>query len=330
MGDDDENHWQVLDEDKPGYLPRDDRKLYYNCYLLYPEVANIFVIDSLEDLQDLLYTHRLDTPGWTGSSGVYYQDEYLDFEELARDYDALHLTVRGQWKTRMTRPNLYGWDVESTLWFRWKFNRVEFLGRLGFSECDMEETEKAKRKLLGLLRRNPYRRNSDKEIRSLQRAYQAGEPVLGKLRQAMLRANLGDPQWNQGPWTQIKDMHSNGTIKLPPKEYFYIQADEEQAINIFHHRFGRHPHWVTCDCCGSDYSVTGDGNLFQATGLERGCDYDEDAEVYLEQQDMSRTLWAQTTPYRKLDEYVHDDKVVIITRLDMTSEELAIADSQPS
>ncbi len=45
----------------------------------------------------------------------------LDFEKLARDFDGIWLTAEGQWDTRMTSPNLYGWDVECVLFFRWVF-----------------------------------------------------------------------------------------------------------------------------------------------------------------------------------------------------------------
>jgi len=41
---------------------------------------------------------------------------FPDYEECATRYDAIHLTDRGQWATRMTHPkNLYGWDCESVL-----------------------------------------------------------------------------------------------------------------------------------------------------------------------------------------------------------------------
>lgn len=148
MGEDDEGHWQVLDEDEPGYIPREQRKLYYNCYVLHPTVARIYVVDGLEDLVVLMrdYHHPYRSP-WDGGY------RYLDFERLAEDFDALHLTERGQWKTRMSSPDLYGWDVESTFWFRWKFSQVEYLGRLGFTYCDSPlQAELAKRELLGLPR----------------------------------------------------------------------------------------------------------------------------------------------------------------------------------
>lgn len=40
----------------------------------------------------------------------------IDFEAVAKDFDAIHLTWTGQLATRMTYPrNLYGWDCETVL-----------------------------------------------------------------------------------------------------------------------------------------------------------------------------------------------------------------------
>lgn len=40
----------------------------------------------------------------------------LNFIAVSKDYDAIYLTDKGQWKTRNTYPNtLYGWDCETLL-----------------------------------------------------------------------------------------------------------------------------------------------------------------------------------------------------------------------
>jgi len=141
--------WSIA-ERFSGEWNEEEEKGYYGCYLLHPEPARVLVIDTQQDLIEALrhyqnYDHR--GGGWGGTN--------LDFEALAEDYDAIHLTDRGQWATRMTNPGLYGWDCESTLWFRWCFYDVEWLGNLGFPYCDELEIEKIKLKALGL-RRNPY------------------------------------------------------------------------------------------------------------------------------------------------------------------------------
>jgi hypothetical protein len=63
--------------------------------------AKICVIDSFSDLVKL----------------PYYENymRFLDFEEIAENYDAIWLTENGETKTRFSNPGLYGWDCESVL-----------------------------------------------------------------------------------------------------------------------------------------------------------------------------------------------------------------------
>jgi hypothetical protein len=91
-------------------------------------VARIYTVDTYADLEALVaeYPHRRDYPNrgygaWT--------DLKPNWEHIARDYDAVHLTEEGQWATRLTHPlDLYGWDCESTLWLRWMFLSATYLG----------------------------------------------------------------------------------------------------------------------------------------------------------------------------------------------------------
>lgn len=92
-------------------------------FLLRPKPkARVFVIDSLADLHTLL-------AGYTEPDTAYYGygRACIDFERLALDYDGLHLTEEGEAATRFARPGLYGWDCESTLWFRWCFKSCELV-----------------------------------------------------------------------------------------------------------------------------------------------------------------------------------------------------------
>jgi hypothetical protein len=88
-----------------------------NWFVLEPDPgARVLVINSLADLTKLLA--RFPAPlTYPGSHFI-----YPDFERIATLYDGIQLTERGQWKTRLTIPTLYGWDTESTLWFRWCFS----------------------------------------------------------------------------------------------------------------------------------------------------------------------------------------------------------------
>ena len=93
----------------------------HRVWLLTPKAdACIAVVAEMADLKALLLRYPL-------SLGKAYDHIFqpLDFERMAQDYDGMHLTDSGQWATRLTEPNLYGWDCESTCWFQWAFDRVE-------------------------------------------------------------------------------------------------------------------------------------------------------------------------------------------------------------
>jgi len=50
----------------------------------------------------------------------------MDWERISKEYDAVMLTEDGQVHTRFSRPlSLYGWDCESTVWFRDVFESVK-------------------------------------------------------------------------------------------------------------------------------------------------------------------------------------------------------------
>jgi len=92
-----------------------------NWFLLDPDPqARVLVINTLADLKELLAEFARPTdpriPDWMAS-----ELQRPDFERMSERWDAMHLTEVGQHHTRLTAPNLYGWDAESTLWFRWCF-----------------------------------------------------------------------------------------------------------------------------------------------------------------------------------------------------------------
>jgi len=99
------------------------RSLDYGWLLTPAADARVLTIDSYADLQAVItaYPRQL--------RHVYRYEGYAlmpDFERMAHDYDALHLTAAGERATRLSLPyNLYGWDCESTVWFRWAFQSVE-------------------------------------------------------------------------------------------------------------------------------------------------------------------------------------------------------------
>ena len=93
-----------------------------DVYLLKPrDDAKIYTINSYTDLLHLIKQY----PPIITVFG-----KFLDFEAIAKDYDGIHLTYDGEIATRYTDDiDLYGWDVECTLWFRWCFSSVEMLDK---------------------------------------------------------------------------------------------------------------------------------------------------------------------------------------------------------
>lgn len=85
------------------------------------ETARIYSIESVGDLEKLLRDY--DPVVWR-SKNFELEDKYLNYELISKDFDGVHLTEDGQWRTRMSKPGLYGWDCESTLWFRDVFGEV--------------------------------------------------------------------------------------------------------------------------------------------------------------------------------------------------------------
>lgn len=87
------------------------------AWLLTPDDPDIYQIDTLTDLKVLASEFpNEDSPlSYTA----------LDYEAIADVFDGIWLTQQGQWQTRFSHPNLYGWDCESTLWFEWCFENAE-------------------------------------------------------------------------------------------------------------------------------------------------------------------------------------------------------------
>jgi hypothetical protein len=93
--------------------------------------ARIYTIDSVVDLVALHNKYNETPVNYTS-----FYESFIDFERLSIDYDAIHLTGNGECVTRFSTPSLYGWDCESTIWFRWCFDAV--------TNCRMPKLEAAK------------------------------------------------------------------------------------------------------------------------------------------------------------------------------------------
>lgn len=56
-------------------------------------------------------------------------------------------------------------------------------------------------------------------------------------------------------WTEFRDMYSGGDNKTEWSVIF-VELPQDKAEAWFEARFGRNPNWITCNCCGPDYSIT--------------------------------------------------------------------------
>jgi hypothetical protein len=103
-----------------GWWPKRDSA---RLWLLDPDpAARIFEIDQAVDLNELASKFR--RSGGPGLADYIAREPRLDWEAIAREYDAVHLTSRGEAQLHIRLdggPDLYGWDCESTIWFRWRF-----------------------------------------------------------------------------------------------------------------------------------------------------------------------------------------------------------------
>lgn len=79
-------------------------------------------------------------------------------------------------------------------------------------------------------------------------------------------------------WVIFIDMHSGGGLKEPPFENIYLEIPDDiykvtEPAQIFERIFGHDPDDVCYPTCGSNYSISEDETLEQATGYYRGCKF---------------------------------------------------------
>lgn len=97
----------------------------------------ILEIDSQEDLHAINDLYGYDD--WVSrklqqENPAFHIHRWPKYGELARHFDAIHLTSGGQWDTRMpfTGDNLYGWDCESTCWLRLHRRSLRYVKKVRF------------------------------------------------------------------------------------------------------------------------------------------------------------------------------------------------------
>ena len=95
--------------------------------------ARIAQIKDMNDLKHYFKRYpfiRYTEDGWGNKEISCFSGRCLDYESMRRDFDIIHLTEQGQYKTRMpVNPyrnlNLYGWDCESSLMFNNVINNYQ-------------------------------------------------------------------------------------------------------------------------------------------------------------------------------------------------------------
>lgn len=90
-------------------------------FLVYPKSeARILVINSISDAITLYKRYGIKNSDFPTKKNMMA----IDFVSIEEEYDGINLTHKCQLETsdRSVFPNFYGWDCESTLWFRWKFD----------------------------------------------------------------------------------------------------------------------------------------------------------------------------------------------------------------
>lgn len=108
-------------------------------------------------------------------------------------------------------------------------------------------------------------------------------------------------------WTRFMDMSSGGSRK-EDFAYCFIEAPENEAKIIFYNMFGHNPERVTCTCCGEDYSISEYSTLEQASAYERGCDFDNESNCWIEAPNKDRA-WKE---YQTLEEWSKSPFIKII------------------
>ena len=97
------------------FLPDDPLEVF--TIPMRPETS-LLVIDSHKDLIRALDQFGIERPEWSLPSTP--PARVLNFEQVAKKFDAIWLTEAGQWETRCPtgwneNDNLYGWDLETVL-----------------------------------------------------------------------------------------------------------------------------------------------------------------------------------------------------------------------
>jgi hypothetical protein len=104
---------------------------YEACWLLEPVEARVATIKDIADLQAFQDTYYRPKPEWLVKAdedlNVFRLGYLIDYEKAAEDFDAIWIPNPHPYRLTMETVWFNTMDVESTLWFRWKFESVQKL-----------------------------------------------------------------------------------------------------------------------------------------------------------------------------------------------------------
>ena len=77
----------------------------------------------------------------------------------------------------------------------------------------------------------------------------------------------------------FKDSHSGGRIKFYNRDWIFVSVTAEdedaaraKAVCLLHNVYNINAYNKSCSCCGSDYDITVEKDLREATAFKRNCD----------------------------------------------------------
>lgn len=114
-----EDHAELIaGEEGEASLAADD----FHLWLLRPDPGlPVWRIETLEDLVALVDRFR----HVYGPTREGLNMDHVDWAAAAREIAAVNVTETGHFATRLTDPDTYTWDCESTVWLRWAFTCAE-------------------------------------------------------------------------------------------------------------------------------------------------------------------------------------------------------------
>jgi hypothetical protein len=108
----------------------------YGCHLLVPRAdARVLMLRDEEDLERAWESYAWKNKDYPGD-----RSRSIAWHAVAEEWDAVHVTGNCVRTCEHAQPfPAYGWDAESTCWFRWAFESAESIGTQTFKTTTEDE-----------------------------------------------------------------------------------------------------------------------------------------------------------------------------------------------